>query len=278
MLCAASLPALSVKQSPWRIVSTGIVALVLGACSGGQSANAPAVESAAASWPADITVAAALYQDQRVPEGFYQEVVPDDGFYSTRHIRNTDLAPTAGRPAVHEYELSSDDFSEVLGWSQQVTDQENAARQLVDTRETALFHELHRVDPAAPEFTRRHRVYKASVIDRSLADGDQLARLTKPGFSADDVRQVVEYLWTFSFDNNYGTAIVASSTTQTADQVQHVLLQAELKVTASGPCDLVELYERHYRADRLSGELSHDKQLVRAFSVEREAGNIRLCQ
>ena len=252
--------------------------LALSACSGGSGgANDNPVKSSS-SQSNDLVVANALYFDKRTPEGFYQEQSESGEFYVTSHVKNIDLLPLASRAGQAVYELTSDDSAEAMSWSEQAATLQTSYKQLVDVTETTLYRQFTRMDPATPEFIYLQRVLKASVLDRNGVDENYKGRITLLDMTAEDVKLIIEYLWTFTINNNFGSAVLSSVTTEVNDQFVHVMQQAKLNMSFSDSCDSIEVYEVTYTVSKASGFINRSEQLKRVILAKRTGNNLQICQ
>ena len=259
-----------------RFLWAGLFALLLSACSSGSDSNSE--ESAAInSTTADMEIAAALYFDQRTPDDFYKEDYQDDKFYLASHVKNIDLLPIVDRQGVTVFELTSDDFTEAMNWSEQSAVFQASYKQLVDNTETLLYRQFTRVDPAAPQFVYLNRVLKASVLDRNGVDDDYKGRITLTNMTAADVKFIIEYLWTFTIDNNYGNAVLSSSLTETVDTFVYVMQQASLTSSFDDSCDVIEVYDVRYTVPKASGFIWKDEVLEREISAKRSGDFLEIC-
>lgn len=261
-----------------RLLGPGCLTLIISACSGSQEPVAndgSAVKSS--SEASDIAIARAVYFDERTPDGFYQESSPGDAYYVTSHIKNIDLLPLVDRAGEPVYELASDDFNESLAWSEQAANFQSSYPQLVDNSETLLYHQFTRVDPAAPEFIYLNRVLKASVLDRNGVNDDYKGRITIATMTTSDIKLIVEYLWTFTINNNYGNAVLSSSTVETASDYVHVLKQAKLNMNVNTGCDTINIYETHYTIPKVSGFIWKEDLNQRVISTKRTGDSVVLC-
>ena len=259
-----------------RFLWAGLFALLLSACSSGSDSNSE--ESAAInSTTADMEIAAALYFDQRTPDDFYKEDYQDDKFYLASHVKNIDLLPIVDRQGVTVFELTSDDFTEAMNWSEQSAVFQASYKQLVDNSETLLYRQFTRVDPAAPQFVYLNRVLKASVLDRNGVDDDYKGRITLTNMTAADVKFIIEYLWTFTIDNNYGNAVLSSSLTETVDTFVYVMQQASLTSSFDDSCDAIEVYDVRYTVPKASGFIWKDEVLEREISAKRSGDFLEIC-
>ena len=154
----------------------------------------------------DLLTAKALYFDKRTPDDFYHEESSSDLFASISHVKNIGILPLDNRSGLSVYELSSDDFVEAMTWDEQATVYQPLYSQLVANSETDLYYQFTRVNPDLPEFVDISRVFKADIlnragVDRSDEDGEYQGKITLTDMTAAAVKQVVEYLWMFSFSN-----------------------------------------------------------------------------
>ena len=255
-----------------------MIVMLLGGCGGGSSGGPDTANQAAASvepvsqieslsgaGTASVTntdILQAVYLNQRAPEGFNLPSVADDGFYTIRHIRNTDIVSQSGKGAQAVFELSSDDFTEALQWSEQLASQESVYRQLVDVSETGLYYQFSRVATQSPQTTEYTRVFKRAMLDRDntetangAASNLYLGLMSLPSLSADNVRKVIEYLWGFSASNNYGYAVMSTDLQTRADEFLYTLLEAQLASAVTGGCDQISVVEKRYSVSRLTGQI-----------------------
>ena len=199
----------------------------------------------------NLLIANALYFDKRIPDDFYHEVSSDDFFSSISHVKNTGILPPNGRNGLSVYELSSDDFVEAMAWDEQATAYQSLYSQLVDNSETKLYYQFTRVNPDLPEFKDISRVFKADVLDRrgvnrNEEDGEYQGKITLTNMTAVDIKQLVEYLWMFSYSNNYSNAVLESYTNETVDEFIHTMKQAKINFSFNESCDEIELHEIRY--------------------------------
>ena len=258
-----------------RLLWSGLIVFTLSACSGGSDNNN--LSKTSSSQSDDLVIASALYFDKRTPEGFYQEQSESDDFYVTSHVKNTDLLPLASRGGQPVYELTSDDSSEAMNWSEQAAMLQTSYKQLVDVTETILYRQFTRMDSSAPEFVYLQRVLKANVLDRNGVNDSYKGRITLLDMKADDVKLIIEYLWTFTIDNNFGNAILSSMTTETDDGFMHIMLQAKLNMSFSDSCDSIDVYEVTYTISKASGFINRSKQLKRVILAKRTGNTLQIC-
>jgi hypothetical protein len=231
----------------------------------------------------DLLTAKALYFDKRTPDDFYHEESSSELFASISHVKNIGILPLDNRSGLSVYELSSDDFVEAMTWDEQATVYQPLYSQLVANSETDLYYQFTRVNPDLPEFVDISRVFKAGTlnragVDRSDEDGEYQGKIMLTDMTAADVKQVVEYLWMFSFSNNYSNAVLESYTNETVDEFIHTLKQAKINFSYDGSCDEIELYEIRYSIAKESGLIWRDKVLMNTFSAKRDGISVEICK
>jgi hypothetical protein len=147
-----------------------IVTCVVTACGAGQATESASVTPAAG--PArpypqtDQEIAGLIYSDSdRTPSGFYAELAepPPAGVTEviTLHLKS---AHPQG------YELCTDDWSQALEWSEQITARMSAYADLVATNAVPRFFEFVRVPRRNPTALLRHRVFRCAYLDRITAN------------------------------------------------------------------------------------------------------------
>lgn len=268
----------------FQTLSVGFLTLNLIACGGGGGGSEPTTQrsESATAGLSDIAIAKTVYNDTRTPKGFYTEKFRDDAYYSVSHVKNIDLVPIANRTGMAIYELSSNDFTEALGWSELAASNQLDNKQLVDNSESFMYLEFVRVDPASPQFIQLNRVFKADVLDRAGVDQTNpdryQGRVTMPTINVSQVKTLIEYLWGFTSSNNYGHAVLTSYTSESDDQFSHTMLQADLNINYHGGCDIIEVYEHHYTVSKDSGFIWMDKSLQRLIKARRNGSQIEVCE
>lgn len=259
-----------------RLLELAILSLLLSAC-GSAEAPVPTSSSVNAGEINDLAIANAVYFDERTPDDFYHEELQDDAFYSISNVKNIDLLPIVNRGGLPAYELVSDDYVEAMGWSEQAAGHDVTYKQLVDNNETMLYQQFTRVDPASPEFIQLHRVIKASVLDRTGVDDYYKGRITIADMTAAQVKLILEYLWTFTYDNNTGNAVLVSYTTETDDEFIHIMQQARLHMSYAESCDTIEVYDIRYTVEKASGFIWKNEVLTSVISAKRTGDRIEIC-
>lgn len=267
------------------VITLSFLALTLSACSGGSQDSADQVNPTAKNTVAldnDNAIMRAVYLDIRTPEGLYSETYPDsDVFYSISQVKSDELLPIGQRAGVARYELSTDDFTEALAWSEQAANYQPGYKQLVDNRETDLYFEFIRVDLNYPQFVHLSRVFKNGAIDRSGVDLTQpdnyLGNIPTQTLSVDRVKLFIEYFWTFSFSNNTGNAVLQSYTTETDTSYIHIMEEAKLTTGASGQCDTVEVFEATYTVLKNTGDIWKYQEKTQEISSKRYGDEFEIC-
>ena len=226
----------------------------------------------------DEEILEALYRDKRVPAGFYTEVFPVDVFSSLSHVKSSILNLDANDPV---YELSTDDFSEAIEYSEKEANLQPGYKQMVDVTETDFYFQLTRVDLDYPEFVHFSRVFKLNALDRSGIDRNQLGsyqgKITIPVLTAQRVKDIIEYLWNFTFSNNYGNTVTESEISETSSEFVHSMIEAKLVISAINTCDTVEVFESLYSIEKDTGFIWKESTLIREISIQRDASGFYPC-
>lgn len=266
-----------------------VMALILVACGGGggQAPGTAAAEqnpiaTGAVGINNDQNILKVVYFDNRTPDDFYTETYPDsDVYYSVSNVKNVEILPIADRPGIVRYELSAVDFTEALILSEQAAANMPVYKQLVDNRETDLFYEFTRVDLVNPQFVHLSRVFKVGALDRSGVDLDQTngyqGKITLPILSADRVKMIMEYFWTFSFSNNTGNAVLESTTIEYDTNYIHTMVEAKLNIQPSGVCDTIEMFETTYIVQKGTGDVFRYQEMTGEISSKRYGNELVMC-
>lgn len=263
----------------FRLPAALALMVLVTACGSSRPQQSPGSSQLKPAGPSEQAIAEAVYFDRRVPDGFYRETQDDGNFYSISHIRNVDLLPPAQRAGVTVYPLAADSYSRALDWDQLALRYQSGNRQLVDSSETFLYYQFTHVDPAAPRFVYMQRIFRAQLLDRQGVDGNYLGRVVDAGISAQQAKQLVEYLWSFSDSNNYGNAILASTVTETGQAIEVILQQAMLHAAGEvQQCDTIDVHEIRYVIDRSSGFIRRQSVLQQVVSARRDGSAVEICR
>jgi hypothetical protein len=255
-----------------------VVALLQSSCEIAPEDGALLGDAATALPSADREIAAQLYAGApRTPVGFYDDAAPV-GFaqVTTYHVKSQQLAI----PAATSYEVCSDDWNVAFAWSEEVAMGSSPYLDLVANEATARYFEFDRVPRGQPDRYVRMRVLRCSYLDRNGVDamsGDGFAgALSVRPLDAAALRDLSEYLWSFTSYNNAGHAVLASEP-RAASGIAHALTIASLERAASGSCDRVTLRDWTHTADPVTGALQLATVVVREFRVTRTGESITAC-
>lgn len=273
------------------LVGIPLIALVITLTACGAEGQTPGIEVAAEQKPIEsgvigidnnLPVLRAVYMDIRTPDGFYSETYPDsDVYYSISHVKNIEILPLQERSGMARYELGTDDFTDALIWSEQAAAYQPVYKQLVDNSETNLYFEFTRVDLNNPQFVHLSRVFKMSAIDRSGVDLDEAegyqGKITLAILTADRVKMIMEYFWTFSFSNNTGNAVLESTTTEYDTNYIHTMVEAKLNVKPSGQCDTIEMFVTTYIVQKDTGDVFKYREMTGEILSKRYGNEFVIC-
>lgn len=220
----------------------------------------------------------AVYLNRRTPDGFYSEPQPDPGvFEAVRHIKNHDvLDPGDIMPDTPDFELCASTFTEALDWSETAA---GTSGDLVDNRDDPLYYEFIRVNLATPHILTRQRVYKCSMLDRSSIDinnpDNRLGLYTEIPPTGAGFKRAMEYLWTFSFRNNYGNAVLNSTSDDTIGHFHQTFHQAIMTpATVPGGCDTITIFETNHLVEKASGEVTVFETVINTLQARFQEGLI----
>jgi hypothetical protein len=262
-----------------------------GGDTGGQSVSTPSSVSTSSSVStppraveqSDLDIAQSVYGEKsRTPNGFYTEAKPASYQYvSTTQLKNADIDPTV-TDSTPLHELCTDDWDEALQWSEISAQLEPTYADLVDTVNDDRFFEFGRVRQGEPQFYMRDRVYRCAYLDRDSVDlrlekGDAGFFNERP-MTADELKQLSEYLWQFTPYNNFGHAVLKSVGASTSTEMTHTLYIANLTHAGiSATCDRIDVIAWRHHLDSTTGELQLEIQALWSFGARQVAGVSDLC-
>lgn len=255
----------------------------LSSCGGGGGSNGSVPEANNANKSNDLTIAERIYKNKRIPAGFFtiEEPLAEDVFYSVSHVKNIEILAPAEKVGLPHYELSTNDFAQALIWSEQAASNKPVYKQLVDNTDTELYFQFERVDLNNTNFIHLSRVFKSDVIDRSGVDltkaNNYQGKISSASLDSILVKQIIEYLWTFSFSNNYGNTVIESNSSETGVAFNHILLEAKMTSGGNDACDTIEIFESQYSVDKTTGEMSKTIQTIRTYLASFNGSTSSLC-
>ncbi len=259
--------------------------LLLSACGGGSSGAGSSAETPPS--PALVVgvtlsnqqIAAALYADNaRTPADFYAEPLPQSQQYiATSHLKNVDLGD-AGTP----HELCTDDWNQALAWSEAGAQRSSQYRALVANDANERYFQFDRVSSSQPELYQRGRIFRCAYLDRSGVDlqqpQGQAGQLNLRPITAANLKLLGEYLWHFSNYNNFGHAVLRSTTETLNGSLRHSLIIANLQQGGSaGSCDQINVESWIHSIDSGSGAMTRGVSTLWSFGARATPTGAELC-
>lgn len=260
-----------------------VVAACGGSGSGEPNPNTAQAEDTSRSpaIPADSHIAALVYDSSySVPPGFFVDERADTSrSYTVHHVLDQS----------HSFEVCTDDYAVAEAWE----NTDNASRSVqgyfVESYDNERYFEFVRElaynddignigDPTSPGFSRIFKCSNTSRdgVDRSLLSG-YAGTLNAQPLNEESVRVFAEYFWQFTYFPYSRKKVIQSTATRTEDVLQQALLLAFATNQGTGRCDLLEVVQWQFSADRLSGEISRRFELLHSFEARLENGAPTLC-
>lgn len=267
----------------WLLPLLSVVAACGGSGSSGsgeQDDNAAAVEQFPNS-PGDREIAALLYDNSySSPNGFFVDERADtDRSYTLHHVLDESGS----------FEVCTDDYAVAMA----LEENDNAARSVqgyfVESYENHRYFEFARElsyendvgnieDITSPGFARVFKCRHTSRdgVDRSLLSG-YAGTINAHPVDAESVQVFAEYLWQFTFFANSRKKVIASSSIASSETLDHTLRLAFSTNQGSGKCDLIEVVDWRFSANRSSGVIQRSFDVQRSFEARYEAGSVSIC-
>ncbi len=271
-----------------RAISTFVPLLILTAACGGsadieQEKPFEVTSSAPTSrpMPDDTKIMGMVYDNlYRVPDGFFvDDRASTPRSFSLYHVKD----------ASNSFELCSDNVDEARGWE----DADNASRSVqgvyvgsIETnryfefvRELSFDNDIGNIDElTSPGFARVFKCNHTSRdgVDRSILSGFA-GQLNKRPLTANDITVFAEYLWQFTFFPQARKKVLESYNTEDADSFKQTLLLAFSTNQGTGRCDLIEVVEWTFSADKTTGNVSKSFETMHTFEAELVSATPRIC-
>lgn len=258
-------------------------------CGGGGSASDPVAEDntvqavTTQNLPGDHDIIAKIYDPYySVPSDFFvDERASTSQSYTIHHVMDDSVS----------YELCTDDFATAESWEAA----DNASRSVngyyVGAYENDRYFEFIRElsydddignidDLTSPGFARVFKCSNTSRdgVDRSLLSGFA-GKLNVQPVSSGEVRDFAEYLWQFTFfPERYKKVLDSYASATAGGGAEQTLLLGFASSQGFGRCDLIEVVEWRFAANRQSGDVMSEFDVVHSFEAELVDGSPRLCQ
>lgn len=261
---------------------------IAAACGGGASGDDPAnhsnageTQNALSAGPSNAAVAALIYDTAySVPRDFFVDERSDtDGSYTVHHVLDDSQS----------YERCTDDYAVAYAWEETDNASRSVQGYFVESYDNARYFEFVRElaygddignvdDLTSPGFARVFKCSNTSRdgVDRSLLSG-YAGRLNAQPLSSSSVREFAEYLWQFTFFPQSRKKVIDSVASADANHYSQTLLLGFSTRQGNGRCDLIEIAEWRFQADRQSGDVQKRFETVRQFEAEFVDGAVRLC-
>ena len=227
------------------------------------------------------TIAKVFDPTYSVPTGFFvDERASTSQSYTVHHVMDESIS----------YEVCSDDFDSAMALEAANNETRKVNGYYVGAYENDRYFEFIRelsydddvgniADITSPGFAR---VFKCSNtvrdgVDRSLLTGYAGTLNSRP-LGNDTVRLFAEYLWQFSFFPQRYKKVLDSHSEWSSTSPSHTLLLGFATNQGYARCDLIEVVEWRFSANRSSGEVTSQFDVIRTFEAELIDGSPRLCE
>lgn len=244
--------------------------LVTGACRTSDGSGASVHE-----YLADEEVMRLAYDNQySVPENFLVDDRADTpGSFTIYHVKDESVS----------YELCTDSETDALAWESEDNVSRSVNGAFVELHQNDRYFEVVREldysgsignagDPISPGFSR---IFKCAYVnrdgvDRTLRNG-YAGTLNVQPLDGIALREFVEYMWQFTFFWPAQKTVLESLPGETPDSYNHTLRLAFLTVQGYGNCDLIEVVDWVFTADKSGGEVT--KEFVHLYEFEARLVN-----
>ncbi|HEU4604235.1 MAG TPA: hypothetical protein VFS24_19825 [Steroidobacteraceae bacterium] len=286
----------SIVQRTSRLLTAALMLALSTSCGGGggggtQSASTPSGVAIPPPSPtpqrpvdqSDLDIAQATFGEKpRTPNGFYSDAKPSGYQYvSTMQLKNADIDPSV-TDSMPLHELCTDDWNQALQWSETSAEQDPTYADLVDTSTDDRYFEFGRVRQGEPQFYLRERVFRCGYLNRDSANlrvaQGAAGQFNERPLTADELKNLSEYLWQFTEYNNFGHAVLKSAGTSSGAELDHTIYIANLtRAGVSASCDRIDVISWRHRLDAATGILQLEVQLLWSFGARQTSGVTELC-
>ena len=247
-----------------------LIALIA-ACGGGSGSSTDPESSSdenfsAAETESSLTTQAmeSIYNNRHTPERFYSEIEPDPtAFQTIAHIKNIDvLTPGSYNNATPRFELCTNDFNDALNLS--IASGTNLGT-LVNNSDNSMFFQFTRSLVNSPQLSNLQPIYKYNVVDRSALDirnlNNHLGTYTENPKTAEQIKQLIEYLWIFSPENSYGNAVLSSTVSELTNEFHVRMQKARLTsaINSGSSCDRIDIFETNYTINKITRSIDNSE-------------------
>jgi hypothetical protein len=229
----------------------------------------------------NLQIAQTVYAGPRTPADFFADNHSANENVATTHLKNSDVDVTASASAPL-YELCTNDWNQALDWSETRAQNSPSYADLVETNDDARYFEFGRARSGDPDFYVRDRVFKCTYVDRSSAnlrlEEGAAGLLNMRPLTAEELRTLSEYLWSFTAYNNFGYAVLKSGGAPTAEGLTHTLYIAALQRNGlSATCDRINVLSWRHALNTSTGQLTLDVEPAFSFGARESGGVAETC-
>lgn len=251
-------------------------AILLSACGGASSTssnneNEPTISVSGIDGNAERkSIYQKILSDERYIDGFYQE--PENNtntFYTIKHVSNHDILRYDINFA---YPLCDDSQFNAVRLSENDVNPTN--RDIISTEENDIFYEISR---SGGDFSHVYvqRIYKCSKYEANV-DNDYLGAYKSATIDHEQYKNLIEYQWYFSENNNFGNIVLSSeSTALNNDETQVVIVNA--KIIPDGDCDEVSITENYFDLNHTDRSINRYEITSDIYRVKQVNNTIEMC-
>jgi len=190
----------------------------------------------------------------KYPDGFYQEVIETGSIY---YDNTLSITPLSEREHIW-IELNTNDKNEARLWSDKTNENSSVNREVVLESETEKCFQFKRVSPTNARDILYSRVHKTSYFQPTLnkfSVVDSIVGKYNGGLTLNDVKELVEYLWSCgTMDANY-TKVITSEIKEFNDHFEYYVQSILIVYGDFGLHDEIGVYDNHIILSKADREL-----------------------
>lgn len=202
----------------------------------------------------------ATYSDYKSPSDFYKEDLGDTSLY---YVNTLSIDSTAEGKSI---QLATNSYEKALAWSREST-YENST--FTDGQESEKFYEFIRIKNPQNNSPIKFRTHKSTYLTRNNYDlfnpSDTIGIFIKKDFTADDAKELIEYLWFIKNDKNMSAKILSSFTEDTQPMIRIHHYELYIVYGDFNLYDKITLLENVYSIEKSTGVITVSKTIHRTI-------------